>query len=126
MFFYVFRNPSKTLEGSWVTPKWPLHTAYGKEFLTLDTNNTSIGVGPRLEQCAFWKNYIPDVVAISSKLWIILQLNENDKPNKSVLFSVAESMKSDKNCVHYNGGTKSNLIELSLWTIVMTTAVLML
>lgn len=51
-----------------MTPKWPVHTAYGKEFLTLDTNNTSIGVGPRLEQCAFWKNYIPDVAAISSRV----------------------------------------------------------
>nr|AAK09373.1 acetylcholinesterase precursor [Schizaphis graminum] len=95
-------NPSKTLEGSWVTPKWPVHTAYGKEFLTLDTNNTSIGVGPRLEQCAFWKNYVPDLTAIS------------------------KSMKSDKNCTTISGGTKTNVIELSVWTIVMTTAVLML
>jgi len=66
--FYFFRNPSKTFEGSWVTPKWPVHTAYGKEFLTLDTNNTSIGVAPRLKQCAFWKNYVPDLTAISSRV----------------------------------------------------------
>lgn len=68
IYLFYFRNPSKTLEGSWVTPKWPIHTAYGKEFLTLDTTNTSIGVGPRLEQCAFWKNYVPDLTAISSRV----------------------------------------------------------
>jgi len=68
IIYYFFRNPSKTFEGSWVTPKWPVHTAYGKEFLTLDTNNTSIGVGPRLEQCAFWKNYVPDLTAILSRV----------------------------------------------------------
>ncbi|XP_050542863.1 acetylcholinesterase-like [Daktulosphaira vitifoliae] len=93
-------NPSKTIDGEWVKPRWPIHTAYGKEFLTLDTNNTSTGVGPRLEQCAFWKNYVPNITAIS------------------------KSMKSDINCTAMSGGTK--LYTLSLGILMLTFVVFML
>lgn len=49
-------------DGSWTSIYWPVHTAYGREYLTLDTNSTETGRGPRLKQCAFWKKYLPQLI----------------------------------------------------------------
>nr|CAH7718225.1 unnamed protein product [Callosobruchus chinensis] len=54
-------NPSLSPNGAWTTTFWPLHTAYGREYLTLDINSTATGRGPRLKQCAFWKKYLPQL-----------------------------------------------------------------
>ncbi|KAJ1529628.1 hypothetical protein ONE63_006392 [Megalurothrips usitatus] len=56
-------NPSMSEDGSWTSIYWPVHTAYGREYLTLDTNSTETGRGPRLKQCAFWKKYLPQLIA---------------------------------------------------------------
>lgn len=49
-------------DGTWTSTYWPVHTAYGKEYLTLDVNSTTTGRGPRLKECAFWKKYLPQLV----------------------------------------------------------------
>ncbi|XP_011496587.1 PREDICTED: acetylcholinesterase-like [Ceratosolen solmsi marchali] len=53
---------------SWTEVTWPVHTAAKKEYLTLDTNTTEIGYGPRVRQCAFWKKYLPQLLSATSKL----------------------------------------------------------
>ena len=53
--------------GSSTDAHWPPHTAAKKEFLTLDTNTTEIGHGPRAKQCAFWKKYIPQLLSSTSE-----------------------------------------------------------
>ena len=44
-------------------PDWPIHTAQGRQYLELGMNTSSIGRGPRLRQCAFWKKYLPQLIA---------------------------------------------------------------
>ncbi|RZF42987.1 hypothetical protein LSTR_LSTR008116 [Laodelphax striatellus] len=59
-------NPSVSDDGTWTPTYWPVHTAYGREFLTLDVNSTATGRGPRLKQCAFWKKYLPQLLSSTS------------------------------------------------------------
>nr|AAP87381.1 acetylcholinesterase-2 [Nephotettix cincticeps]BAI63653.1 ace-paralogous acetylcholinesterase [Nephotettix cincticeps]BAI63654.1 ace-paralogous acetylcholinesterase [Nephotettix cincticeps]BAI63655.1 ace-paralogous acetylcholinesterase [Nephotettix cincticeps]BAI63656.1 ace-paralogous acetylcholinesterase [Nephotettix cincticeps] len=61
-------NPSMSEDGTWTATYWPVHTAYGREYLTLDVNSTATGRGPRLKQCAFWKKYLPQLIAATEKL----------------------------------------------------------
>ncbi|KAK9680178.1 Carboxylesterase family [Popillia japonica] len=61
-------NPSLSPNGVWTPTFWPLHTAYGREYLTLDVNSTATGHGPRLKQCAFWKTYLPQLTQITAEL----------------------------------------------------------
>ena len=44
---------------------WPLHTESTREYLTLAANDSSIGRGPRLRQCAFWDSYLPSLLRSS-------------------------------------------------------------
>ncbi|KAJ9587339.1 hypothetical protein L9F63_019140, partial [Diploptera punctata] len=60
-------NPSMSEDGTWTATYWPVHTAYGREYLTLDVNSTETGRGPRLKQCAFWKKYLPQLIATTSR-----------------------------------------------------------
>jgi hypothetical protein len=64
------RNPSVSEDGTWTATYWPVHTAYGREYLTLDVNFTKTGRGPRLKECAFWKKYLPQLMLITCKLWL--------------------------------------------------------
>lgn len=52
-------NPSKSPGGLWMQEYWPVHTRYGREYMTLSTNSSLVGRGPRLRQCAFWKKHLP-------------------------------------------------------------------
>lgn len=61
-------NPSLSPNGVWTPTFWPLHTAYGREYLTLAVNSTATGRGPRLKQCAFWKKYLPQLQQMTGKL----------------------------------------------------------
>ncbi len=49
-------------DGFWSQVYWPVHTPYGKEYLTLAVNSTEIGRGPRTKQCAFWQKYLPQLI----------------------------------------------------------------
>ncbi|XP_012274789.1 acetylcholinesterase [Orussus abietinus] len=61
-------NPNMGDDGSWTKTFWPEHSASKKEYLTLDTNTTEIGHGPRVRQCAFWKKYLPQLLSATTKL----------------------------------------------------------
>ncbi|XP_066152185.1 acetylcholinesterase-like [Euwallacea fornicatus] len=61
-------NPSLAPNGVWTATFWPLHTAYGREYLTLDVNSTATGRGPRLKQCAFWKKYLPQLQQLTAEM----------------------------------------------------------
>ncbi len=50
---------------------WPLHTATGKHYLELGINTTHVGRGPRLRQCAFWKEYLPQLIQATCKSKLI-------------------------------------------------------
>lgn len=67
---FLCRNPSVSEDGTWTATYWPVHTAYGREFLTLDVNSTKTGRGPRLKECAFWKKYLPQLMLITCKLYL--------------------------------------------------------
>lgn len=50
-------------EGFWSNVYWPVHTAYGREYLTLAVNSTEVGRGHRTKQCAFWQKYLPHLLS---------------------------------------------------------------
>lgn len=60
-------NPSLNPDGNWEKTYWPAHTAFGKEFLILDVNSTQVGYGHRAKHCAFWKNFLPNLIALSGE-----------------------------------------------------------
>ncbi|XP_013793998.1 acetylcholinesterase-like isoform X1 [Limulus polyphemus] len=84
-------KPSQGPGEKWEKKYWPVYTPYGREYLTLDINSTKIGRGPRAEYCAFWQQYLPQLVkrtstqdnsipeCISSgaNSWIILSLQNS-------------------------------------------------
>ena len=49
--------------------EWPMHSPHRKQFLELNVNylhqadkSRAIGRGPRAKECAFWKEYLPELV----------------------------------------------------------------
>ena len=59
---------------------WPIHTPNGKEYMELNSrfNNepdtmTPIGRGPRANECAFWVDYLPQLIASTGRHEIMLQ-----------------------------------------------------
>uniref|UniRef100_A0A6B2E559 Acetylcholinesterase n=2 Tax=Larroussius TaxID=59268 RepID=A0A6B2E559_9DIPT len=44
-------------------PEWPKHSAHGRQYMELGLNTSYLGRGPRLRQCAFWKKYLPQLIA---------------------------------------------------------------
>jgi acetylcholinesterase len=63
--FFPSRNPNPGLIDE--LPQWPLHTAQGRQYIELGMNTSFIGRGPRLRQCAFWKKYLPQLMAATCK-----------------------------------------------------------
>jgi len=61
-------NPSKSPDGTWTQEYWPVHTPYGREYMTFATNSSLVGRGPRLKQCAFWKKHLPFINAAEAIL----------------------------------------------------------
>ncbi|XP_045615284.1 acetylcholinesterase [Procambarus clarkii] len=59
-------NPSEGIESVWTQTYWPVHTTSGREYLTLATNTTSTGRGPRLKKCAFWKKFAPKLLKLTA------------------------------------------------------------
>ncbi|XP_037510153.1 acetylcholinesterase isoform X1 [Rhipicephalus sanguineus] len=58
-------NPSLSEEGHWERIYWPVHTAHGKEYLTLAVNSSLVGYGHRAKYCAFWQQFLPRLVNLS-------------------------------------------------------------
>lgn len=61
------RNPSINANGEMTKVHWPVHTAFGREYLSLAVNSSSVGHGLRVKQCAFWQKYLPQLMAATSK-----------------------------------------------------------
>ncbi|XP_064112237.1 acetylcholinesterase-like isoform X1 [Macrobrachium nipponense] len=61
-------NPSEGTNNAWTETFWPVHTALGREYLTLSINSTAIGRGPRLKKCAFWKKFAPKLLHLTGNV----------------------------------------------------------
>ncbi|RWS02856.1 Acetylcholinesterase-like protein, partial [Dinothrombium tinctorium] len=55
-------NPNMSKDGKMTSIYWPEHSRYEREYLTLAPNNSTIGKGPRSRQCAFWLEYLPNLI----------------------------------------------------------------
>nr|AFI47642.1 ace-1(R) [Plutella xylostella] len=61
-------NPSQSPNGELTKVHWPVHTAFGREYLSLSVNSSgTVGHGLRVKQCAFWQKYLPQLIAATSK-----------------------------------------------------------
>ncbi|KAJ2943978.1 hypothetical protein O0L34_g8300 [Tuta absoluta] len=60
-------NPSMNPNGELTNPVWPLHSPLGREYLALGVNESSVGQGVRVKECAFWQKYLPQLIAATSK-----------------------------------------------------------
>ena len=74
MFFYSFHSDPNRSPGRPSLNEWPLHTPKGKEYLELNSKylhqadkSLAVGRGPRAKECAFWTEYLPKLVAATSK-----------------------------------------------------------
>lgn len=62
------RNPTVKDGNVWMQLHWPLYSFNNKEYFKLAIgNNSTVGFGPRTNQCAFWKDYLPKLVKDVSK-----------------------------------------------------------
>ncbi|CAK9290290.1 unnamed protein product [Gordionus sp. m RMFG-2023] len=61
-------NPNINEDGKWSEIQWPLHTTQNREFLRLSVDSHDIGKGPRTKQCAFWQEFIPDLMTATEDL----------------------------------------------------------
>ncbi|XP_076332894.1 acetylcholinesterase-like [Tachypleus tridentatus] len=59
-------KPSQGPGEKWEKIYWPVYTPYAREYLTLDLNSNKTGRGPRAEYCAFWQQYLPQLVKATS------------------------------------------------------------
>ena len=64
-------NPN-LVPGEQASPRdpWPLHTPERREYLELNVRHlgatdrwSAIGTGPRVKECAFWAEYLPDLIS---------------------------------------------------------------
>ncbi|XP_076364986.1 acetylcholinesterase-like [Tachypleus tridentatus] len=55
-------DPSIISEEFNKTTHWPRHTFRWRHYLTLDTHVSTVGRGPRAQQCAFWTLYYPSLL----------------------------------------------------------------
>ncbi|XP_076040560.1 acetylcholinesterase-like [Oratosquilla oratoria] len=60
-------NPSENEDGEWDHTYWPVHTHTERSYLTLSTNISVIGKGPRLKKCAFWKKFLPKLSKLTAE-----------------------------------------------------------
>lgn len=67
--FCFHRDPNRA-PGHHSLNEWPLHTPKGKEYLELNIKylneadkSKAVGRGPRTKECAFWKEYLPQLIA---------------------------------------------------------------
>ncbi|XP_061721095.1 acetylcholinesterase-like isoform X3 [Cydia pomonella] len=61
------RNPSLSPNGEMTKVHWPVHTAFGREYLSLAVNSSAVGHGLRVKQCAFWQKYLPQLISATKK-----------------------------------------------------------
>lgn len=54
--------------------EWPVYTIEERKYLRLTTNivhdheqRNTIGIGPKIQDCAFWNEYLPNLVKETGK-----------------------------------------------------------
>jgi acetylcholinesterase len=65
------RNPNKQSGGVndyKELPVWPQYDREQQRYMTMNSQDASIGHGPRRRQCAFWKDYIPPLMVATGAL----------------------------------------------------------
>ena len=62
---FLFRNPSMAADGTWTSNYWPLHTPVKREVLVLNGEHQGQLEGLRVRKCAFWKSFLPRLLAMS-------------------------------------------------------------
>ena len=51
-------------DGTWTSEYWPLHTPVKREVLELNANYSRVIDGLRVKKCAFWKKFLPRLLAL--------------------------------------------------------------
>jgi len=87
-------NPSKSPDGLWMQEYWPVHTQYGREYMTLATNSSLVSRGPRLRQCAFWKKHLPFINAAEAILQCPVTTQKGKTPGSSSSSQLAPPLHS--------------------------------
>ena len=64
-FFLKCSNPSMAADGTWTSNYWPIHTPVKREVLVLNAEHQGQLEGLRVRKCAFWKNFLPRLLAMS-------------------------------------------------------------
>ncbi|KAJ8310285.1 hypothetical protein KUTeg_012150 [Tegillarca granosa] len=61
--------------------EWPVHTHNERLYLELNTKYlhasempNAIGVGPRIQECAFWRNYLPNLVDATEYVSLMISI----------------------------------------------------
>ena len=63
----MFRDPNGDEEGGWVVPTsggsyWPVYSATGREYLSLQPGAHSRRSALRSKECHFWRSYLPQLL----------------------------------------------------------------
>ena len=61
------RNPSLSADGTWTSEYWPQHSPIKREVLELNANYSRVIDGLRVKKCAFWKKFLPRLLALGKK-----------------------------------------------------------
>ena len=59
--YFHFSNPSLGDKGRWESTYWPLHTPLKRETLTLSSSSAEVIEGHKVQECAFWKRFLPQL-----------------------------------------------------------------
>ena len=70
---YCCRDPNKE-PGELPLNEWPVYKKEERKYLRLHPNIVhgyneaiSIGIGPKIQECAFWNRYLPNLVQATGK-----------------------------------------------------------
>ncbi|XP_064639370.1 acetylcholinesterase-like isoform X2 [Lineus longissimus] len=80
--------------------EWPLHTYEGREYLELNTKlmnepdkSKAVGYGPRAQECAFWQEYLPQLVTATDKRIVTPSTCEKSSSKAPSVSDTARPMK---------------------------------
>ncbi|KAK6030401.1 hypothetical protein OSTOST_03460 [Ostertagia ostertagi] len=64
----AYSDPNKNEDGTYTTDVWPKYNGESMEYMNMTVESAyptsqRTGHGPRREQCAFWKSYLPNLMA---------------------------------------------------------------
>lgn len=115
-----FRTPNPGYRSD--IPEWPKHTPADKFYLELATNSSEISRGPRLRQCAFWKKYMPQILATTGTFSIL-----NQRPHRKIqlnIFFLAPTtpIQSNQSPVNCTNSAVAPMLLKSLLVVSLATA----